>query len=266
MAITRSVWIDDDGTGTTGTILNNAELQKIYNNIDAMGAPPYQVIASTDTGAIAQWTPAGFGTRNAAILWTGTADATIQLLKSGIEGQIVTVRHAGATSAVLRFAQNLTPASGFAPFSNSAQSAPTPIAFGGYIQYFFTAGFWVIIAHEQGSWITPPFSAADYSWTVTAGQVRAAKYRLSGRTLSWNLDIYQSSLAAPGLCSRTIMGGFTAAAGNWTFTPSLADSSGATTGYGYHAGTLTSWYRSSIVAPIPAGVVSVFVIGQCEVT
>jgi hypothetical protein len=39
MAITRSVWIDDDGTGTTGTILNNAELQKIYNNIDAMPTP-----------------------------------------------------------------------------------------------------------------------------------------------------------------------------------------------------------------------------------
>jgi hypothetical protein len=34
MPITRSVWIDDDGSGTTGTVLNNTELQKIYNNID----------------------------------------------------------------------------------------------------------------------------------------------------------------------------------------------------------------------------------------
>ena len=34
MPITRSVWTDDDGSGTTGTVLNNAELQKIYNNID----------------------------------------------------------------------------------------------------------------------------------------------------------------------------------------------------------------------------------------
>jgi len=34
MPITRSVWIDDDGSGTTGTVLNNSELQKIYNNID----------------------------------------------------------------------------------------------------------------------------------------------------------------------------------------------------------------------------------------
>jgi hypothetical protein len=36
MAITRSIWVDDDGSGTTGTPLNNAELQKIYNNIDAL--------------------------------------------------------------------------------------------------------------------------------------------------------------------------------------------------------------------------------------
>lgn len=32
--ITRSTWTDDDGSGTTGSILNNAELQKIYDNID----------------------------------------------------------------------------------------------------------------------------------------------------------------------------------------------------------------------------------------
>jgi hypothetical protein len=31
----RSTWTDDDGTGTTGTIINNAELAKIYDNIDA---------------------------------------------------------------------------------------------------------------------------------------------------------------------------------------------------------------------------------------
>jgi hypothetical protein len=193
MAISRSVWIDDDGTGTTGTIINNAELQKIYNNIDAMGAPPYQVIASTDTGTIPQWTPSGFGTRNAVILWTGAADATIQLLKSGIEGQIVTVRNAG--SAVLRFAQNATPASGFAPFSNSVTTASTPVAVGGYLQYFFTAGYWVIVGHEQGAWVNEPFNAANFGqMTVTAGQVTTNRYRLSGRSLTWSLEISNATV------------------------------------------------------------------------
>lgn len=34
--VTRSSWTDDPGTGLAGTILNNAELQKIYDNIDLM--------------------------------------------------------------------------------------------------------------------------------------------------------------------------------------------------------------------------------------
>ena len=35
MAITRTPIIDDNGTGTTGTILNNAWKQELYNQIDA---------------------------------------------------------------------------------------------------------------------------------------------------------------------------------------------------------------------------------------
>src|SRR5256885_16742321 len=37
--IGRATWTDDDGTGTTGTILNNARLQAdIYDKVDAMFA------------------------------------------------------------------------------------------------------------------------------------------------------------------------------------------------------------------------------------
>lgn len=35
MAVPRSTWVDDDGSGTLGTIVNNAQLQAIYSNIDA---------------------------------------------------------------------------------------------------------------------------------------------------------------------------------------------------------------------------------------
>lgn len=30
----RSIWIDDSGSGADGTVINNAELQKIYDNIE----------------------------------------------------------------------------------------------------------------------------------------------------------------------------------------------------------------------------------------
>lgn len=36
MAITRTAMIDDDGSGTTGTILNNAWKQELYTQIDTM--------------------------------------------------------------------------------------------------------------------------------------------------------------------------------------------------------------------------------------
>lgn len=33
-SLTRSLWSDDDGSGTTGSVIDNAELQKIYDNIE----------------------------------------------------------------------------------------------------------------------------------------------------------------------------------------------------------------------------------------
>jgi len=35
MAITRTAMVDDDGTGTTGTVINNAWKQQFYDQIDA---------------------------------------------------------------------------------------------------------------------------------------------------------------------------------------------------------------------------------------
>lgn len=39
MAISRTPMIDDDGSGTTGTIFNNAWKQELYNQIDALVGP-----------------------------------------------------------------------------------------------------------------------------------------------------------------------------------------------------------------------------------
>jgi hypothetical protein len=50
MAISRMTMVDDDGTGTTGTVLNNAWLQSIYNAIDAADAaivPPATTVTWT---------------------------------------------------------------------------------------------------------------------------------------------------------------------------------------------------------------------------
>jgi hypothetical protein len=57
MPITRTAIIDDDGSGTSGTVIDNAWKQEFYNQIDALAAPAWQVvtlasgISSETTGA-----------------------------------------------------------------------------------------------------------------------------------------------------------------------------------------------------------------------
>jgi len=53
MAITRTPILDDDGTGTTGTVLDNAWKQELYNQIDGL------VINSPLNPCTPVWTNAG---------------------------------------------------------------------------------------------------------------------------------------------------------------------------------------------------------------
>jgi len=48
MAITRTPMVDDDGSGTTGTIINNAWKQELYGQIDALAAMPHTAWTPTD--------------------------------------------------------------------------------------------------------------------------------------------------------------------------------------------------------------------------
>jgi hypothetical protein len=58
------------------------------------------------------------------------------------------------------------------------------------------------VNHDQGSWITPTFSAADYTTngaggiTVAAGDVAVFRYRVSGRQLFVQLTLNTISLTA----------------------------------------------------------------------
>jgi hypothetical protein len=58
MAITRTAMIEDDGSGTTGTILNNAWKQELYGQIDANPAWQDVPFAAANFSAVAPmiWT------------------------------------------------------------------------------------------------------------------------------------------------------------------------------------------------------------------
>ena len=71
MPITRTAMIDDDGSGTTGTIINNAWKQEIYNQIDAFVGGPLITVPflasdfSANNGAV--WTVTGAPMKYAVI-------------------------------------------------------------------------------------------------------------------------------------------------------------------------------------------------------
>src|SRR4029077_18699189 len=66
MPITRTPIIDDDGTGTTGTVLDNAWKQELYAQIDALatglggaGSGPHTMLSATHTDTTAAALVAG---------------------------------------------------------------------------------------------------------------------------------------------------------------------------------------------------------------
>jgi len=68
MAITRTAMVDDDGSGTTGTIINNAWKTELYNQIDALAGAGSQA-AIVDVPFLAS----NFTTPDAGCTWTVTA-------------------------------------------------------------------------------------------------------------------------------------------------------------------------------------------------
>ena len=82
--------------------------------------------------------------------------------------------------------------------------------------YDGTTTRWRVLEHDQGAWITPTFSAGDWTGfpsgtiTVAAGDVLRHAYRLSGRTLT--ISIYLATITVsggPAGVKVIIPGGFT---------------------------------------------------------
>lgn len=84
--------------------------------------------------------------------------------------------------------------------------------------YDATSARWRVIAHEQGAWISVPYSAGDFTasgsmtWTVESGDLQTFSYLLRGRTLSIALGVSASSIG--GTLSNGLLvaipGGFSA--------------------------------------------------------
>lgn len=178
MAVDFNSLVDDDGSNTTGTIVDKAELQLLL-----LSTVPASL---TTTGTVNNWTPGLAG--NTFTRWAGASDLTVTGLAGGILGLRWLFRNGG--TKVAYFVHQSASSSAGNKFGNCATSAPTGVAPGGFIEYEYNGTDWVLIGHEQGDWITSTFNAADYSgsgamtWTLTSPDVALMQWRLRGKELT----------------------------------------------------------------------------------
>lgn len=114
----------------------------------------------------------------------------------------------GSTYKLLNFAA--TGITGLQPANTGANQASATYRWDG------SSLAWRMVSHEQGSWITPGFSAGNFTasagnWTVDSGDITTQAYYLSGRSLSVIFEIVDTDVSAtPATLSMVIPGGFTA--------------------------------------------------------
>jgi len=198
MSITRTSVTDDDGSGTTGTIGNNAWLQALFDTLDAR----WSRVTITSTG-----TQNNLSVSDADLVLLNNASA---LTITGIAapsspakpGKKLVLCSIGAGQVNL--AQQNASSTAANRLINFATSANTPLAAGSGIAVYVyddNASRWRLIGHDQGAWITPTFSAGDFTaqtgnWTVDSGDVLCMKYRLDGRSLSVMVQIEDTDVSA----------------------------------------------------------------------
>jgi len=218
VALVRVVDVDDDGTGTTGTIHNNAWLQLLNDSIDtALAASAPATSAPTTTGTVtAEPIPAGTG--DLVTYHTNATLKTIQGMVAGLPGQRWT--HVSKGAGQVDFAHLHASGTALGKCKLFATTGLTSLAAGSGVavfQYDATVTQWRLVSHEQGAWITPTFAAGNYTanagtWTLAAGDVVWNAYRLTGRTLEWAFRLATTSVSNAGVVlSAALPGGFTAA-------------------------------------------------------
>jgi hypothetical protein len=192
--------VDDDGTGTVGTLWDVAETRGLL-----LGT----CVGRTDVGTVNNWL-SGVIAGHTYIEWNGASDLTVTGFAGGgvYLGQEITFRNIGP--AVAYFAGSNAGSLAANRLWNPSTVCPTvPVAHGGFVRYRYgPQSTWMLVAHEQGAWIAQPYAAGNYTasgsmtWTVDAGDVTAQRWRLAGLTLQ--LAFYLATTTIGGTASTSL--------------------------------------------------------------
>jgi hypothetical protein len=213
MPIDRAPWtalIDDDGSNLVGTVWNKDKIKTVILDPTDAAFMPAAGVDNQTTGTVHNWVPPGIGKAPAGIVyWYGGADVLLTGIAAGVPGQLLTIVNRAGGGPILRLAHNHSGSTGPNQINCLVTSGVTPVANMGYVQLQYN-NQWFILGHEQGAWITMPYSAADFTaaspmtWTVTAANVIQRSYRLSGRTLQYSVWIDASALTGTAAGTITV--------------------------------------------------------------
>lgn len=195
MAITRTTDTDDDGSGTTGTIHNNAWLQAIYAALDAR----WSEATTTSTGTqnnfsiseadVLRCNNASLLTLNGIVAPASPAKPGKRLIIVSVgAGQVDLANENASSTAANRIINGVTGTISLAAGSGRA-----------LLEYDDTTDRWRVIAHEQGAAITATFAAGNFTssagtWTVASGDVTTCAYYLCDRMLTLQFYIVTTSV------------------------------------------------------------------------
>ncbi len=180
--IDRTAWTDDDGSGTVGTVINNAAKQEIYDEIDDVVATLYSVtgggtgvstltshgvVLGAGTGAVHVTAAGATGTVFAGDTGADPVFTTTPLVTSVIFGNVADAAPVGG----IRMPNTVD--AGLISFSNHAKTAYAAICmytddyleFGGGSQYF--AGFRIFTAPDVGLRVWGPHAGIGGSPLAT---------------------------------------------------------------------------------------------------
>lgn len=146
--------------------------------------------------------------------------STIRGLKAGYAGQRVSIASIGAGQVTL--AHQDTNSTAANRLLNQVTSVGTPLAAGigtATYQYDAVTLRWRLVQHEQGAYITVPYSSGNFTaatgtWTVDSGDQLAFGYWIRGRECVYTLDLASTSLSNATVTIRVTLTGMPVVAVN----------------------------------------------------
>lgn len=205
MSITRRHWTDSSGTPTTGTPLDDAELQTVYDTLDAR----WYRLSTTLTGSQNDLVITASSLEADLILCNNATDLTITGIAAPTNpakpGKKLVIVSGGAGNVYLKHQSASSNAAN--RLINLATSLDTPLAAGvGVAIYVYddANSRWRLIAHDQGAAIT--YTPTWTNGTLGNGTL-SANYLLRGRTVSVRFSLtWGSTTSSSGVWSFSLPG------------------------------------------------------------